>query len=178
MIEYYYRILPDISITFAPLKYILLFKFVWLLINVRQIVLFYVFIYVLISLVYSLVYIFVCTCGGVSPHQGDIEVRHEHYIVCSVNRNHGKSSVHSINFQYGSVARDRRNPNCLNSNQVFSNDWYAFVSSKSLFTFANIQFIFTCFIYITSVGNIFKLSIASNLLIAFFHIFSFFISYI
>ena len=44
---------------------------------------------------------------------------------------------------YGSIARDRhitlRNPNCLTINPVFSNDWYAFVSSKSLFTVANIQ---------------------------------------
>ena len=104
-------------------------------------------------------------------YQSDMEMRHEHYNVCSENINHGKSSVHSLNFQYDSIARYGRNPNCSNINNVFSNYWYAFVSGKSLFTFANIQCIFTCFIYIISLGNLFKVSIAINLLITFFHIF-------
>ena len=161
----YYHILPDIYNAFAPSKYILLFKFVWILINVRKIVFFCIFICVHISLFYSLVYILISACLGVSLSQSDIERRHAHYTISRVNRTHGKSSLHSNNFQYGSVTRNinctlRTPHNFLTMNQVVSYDWYAFVSSKPLFTFANIQYKFTCFIYITSAGNFFKFLIA------------------
>ena len=114
-IKYYiilsYRIyyhLPDIYIytACAPLKYILLFKCVWILINVRKIVFFCIFICVHISLFYSLVYIFISVCLGVSLCQSDIEVRHAHYTISRANRTHGKSALHSNNFQYSSVTRN------------------------------------------------------------------------
>ena len=57
---YYY--LPDIYTACAPSNYILIFKFVWILINVRKIVFFCFFTCVHISLFYSLVYIFISVC--------------------------------------------------------------------------------------------------------------------
>ena len=101
----YYHI-PDIYTACALSKYILLFKFVWILINVRKIVFFCIFICVHISLFYSLIYIFISVCLGVSLCQSDIEVRHAHYTISRENRTHGKSALHSNNFQYGSVARN------------------------------------------------------------------------
>ena len=92
------------------------------------------------------------------------------------NRTHGKSSLHSNNFQYSSIARNIKyilpNHTFLIMNQVVSYNWYAFVSSKLLFTYANNQCKFRCCIYTTSAGNCFKLLITINLLIAFFPIFS------
>ena len=112
-IKYYiilsYRIyyhLPDIYTACAPSKYILLFKFVWILINVRKIVFFCFFTCVHISLFYSLVYIFISVCLGVYLCQSDSEVRHAHYTISRANRTHGKPALHSNNFQYGSVARN------------------------------------------------------------------------
>ena len=93
------------------------------------------------------------------------------------NRTHGKSALHSNNFQYGSVARNikctrRTAITFLTMNQVVSYDRYAFVYSKLLFTFANIQCKFSYFIYITSAGNFIKLLITIDPLIAFFPIIS------
>ena len=167
----YYHI-PDIYTACAPSNYILLFKFVLILINVRKIVFFCDFICEHMSLFYSLVYIFISVCLGMSLCHSDIEVRHAHYTISRANITHGKSALHSNNFQYGSVARNikctrRTAITFLTMNQVVSNDWYALVSSKPLFTFANIQCKFTCFIYITSAGNFIKLLITINPLIAF-----------
>ena len=69
-IKYYiilsYRIyyhLPDIYIACAPSKYILLFKFVWILINVRKIVFFCIFICVHISLfLFTFLFLYVWAC--------------------------------------------------------------------------------------------------------------------
>ena len=140
--------------------------------NVRKLL----FLCVPISLFYSIVYILISACLGVSHGKSDIEVRHAHYTICMGNITHGKSSLHSNNVQYGSVARNRKcilpNHTSLIMNQVISYNWYAFVSSKLLFTYANNQCKFRCCIYTTSAGNCFKLVITINLLIAFFPIFS------
>ena len=168
----YNRILSYIYTSFAPWKYILLFKFVCILINVRKLL----FLCVPISLFYSIVYILIFVCLGVSYGQSDIEVRHAHYTICMGNRTHGKSSLHSNNFQYGSVARSRicimPNHTFLIMNQVVFYNLYAFVSSKLLFIYVNNQCKFRCCIYTISAGNCFKLLITINLLIAFFPIFS------
>ena len=108
----YNRILSDIYTSFAPWKYISLFKFVWILINVRKLL----FLCVPISLFYIIVYILISACLGVSHGQSDIEVRHAHYTICMANITHGKSSLHSNNFQYGSVARNRK---CILPNHTF-----------------------------------------------------------
>ena len=77
-----------IYITFAKMRCILLFKSLRIFINVRKIVLFCDFVPELISPYYGIVYILICMYVGVSLSQSDIEMRHAHCTICSVNKNH------------------------------------------------------------------------------------------
>ena len=130
---------------------------------------FYVYLFHCSIVLFTFLFLHVWACPMVMSH---IEVRHAHYTICMGNRTHVKSSLHSNNFKYGSVARNRKcilpNHTFLIMNQVVSYNWYAFVSSKLLFTYANNQCKFRCCIYTTSAGNCLKLVITINLLIAFF----------
>ena len=120
---------------------------------------------------------------GVSLSQSDIELRHAHCTICSVNKNH----IIYVNFSLGSINRQcdhdarvkwvknhhtMRKQMYVTINQVFTNDLYAFVFSKPLFTLAYIQCIFICFIFITSFGKFIRFSITINLLIAIYPIVS------
>ena len=149
-----------IYITFAKMRCILLFKILRIFMNVRKIVLFCDFVPELISPYYGIVYILICMYVGVSLSQSDIETRHAHCTICSVNKNH----IIYVNFSLGSINRQcdhdarvkwvknhhtMRKQMYVTISQVFTNDWYAFVFSKPLFTLAYIQCIFICFIFIT-----------------------------
>ena len=122
--------------------------------NVRKVVLFCNFVCELISPFYGIVYILICMYVGVSLSQSDIEMRHAHCTICSVNKNHiiyENFSLGSINRQCDHDARVKwvknyhilRKQMYVTINQVFTNDWYAFVFSKPLFTLAYIQ----CILY-------------------------------
>ena len=172
-----------IYITFAKMRCILLFKILRIFMNVRKIVLFCDFVPELISPYYGIVYILICMYVGVSLSQSDIEMRHAHCTICSVNKNH----IIYVNFSLGSINRQcdhdarvkwvknhhtMRKQMYVTINQVFTNDWYAFVFSKPLFTLAYIQCIFICFIFIISFGKFIRFSITINLLIAIYPIVS------
>ena len=57
-------------------------------------------------IVLILVYIFISVCLGVFLCQSDIEARHAHYTISRANITHGKSALHSNNFQNVSAARN------------------------------------------------------------------------
>ena len=57
----YNRILSDIYTSFAPWKYILLFKFVWILINVRKL-LFYVYLFHCSIVLFTFLFLHVWAC--------------------------------------------------------------------------------------------------------------------
>ena len=116
---------------------------------------------------------------GVSLSQSDIEMRHAHCTICSVNKNHiiyVNFSLGLINHQCDHDARvklvKKRKQMYVTINQVFTKDWYTFVFSKPLFTLAYIQCIFICFIFITSFGKFIRFSISINQLIAMYPIVS------
>ena len=101
-------------------------------------------------------------------------------VVCKNHIIYVNFSLGSINHQCDHDARVKwvKNPHTLRKqmyvtiNQVFTNDWYAFVFSKPLFTLAYIQCIFICLIFITSFGKFIRFSITINLLIAIYPIVS------
>ena len=165
------------------MRCILLIKILRIFLNVRKIVLFCDFVPELISPYYGIVYILICMYVGVSLSQSDIEMRHAHCTICSVNKNH----IIYVNFSLGSINRQcdhdarvkwvknhhtMRKQMFVTINQVFTNDWYAFVFSKPLFTLAYIQCIFIYFIFITSFSKFIRFSITINLLIAIYPIVS------